>query len=96
MTTENQPTAADECRRATRFPAQVDCVGVKLYLAARVVDESFTGIGIEIREPAAFVVGQIVTIDYNGRPMPAIVRRTEPREDGALLVGLEWQVPEAT
>ena len=96
MTTENQPTAADERRRAKRFPAQVDCVGVKLYLAARVVDESFTGIGIEIREPAAFVVGQIVTVDYNGRPMPAIVRRTETRDDGALMAGLEWQVPDVT
>lgn len=75
-----------------RFPAQVEHVRVVgICDAARVVNESHSGIAILVADAAPFVDGATVDIDYNGAPMPAVVRRIQPRDGGDWLVGLEWQ-----
>jgi hypothetical protein len=78
-------------RRARRFPAQVESVTVVARIAARVLDESQSGIALSVADPSSLAVGQEVDVVYAGAAMPAVVRRVHDQADGACVVGLQWK-----
>jgi hypothetical protein len=91
MPRDPDPNAAQR-RRAMRFPAQVASVRVLgICDAALILNESHTGIAIVVDNATPFVLDQCVSVDYEGAPLPAVVRRIAPQENGAHLIGLEWR-----
>ncbi len=81
-------------RRWIRFPAQVSQVELLWadeVVEAKVLDESFQGLGIKLAAELPLPeLGQVITVHYNGGTMPAIVRNLEPQEDGSTRIGLQW------
>jgi hypothetical protein len=57
---------------------------------AVVLDVSLNGIGLLVEEPPTLATEQAVRVDYDGRPMCAVVRNLRPGRDGIHRVGLEW------
>lgn len=78
-------------RRNMRFPAQVETAGILSRTTARVLDESLSGISLEIDGPTSLTVGDQVDIEYSGAAMPAIVRRITEQDDGSSLIGFQWK-----
>ncbi len=85
--------AAGNRRQSTRFPAQVESVDLCCRASADVVDESHNGIAVVVDEEFTVSVGQEVSIEYEGAPMDAVVRRVSEPEDGECFIGLEWKTP---
>jgi hypothetical protein len=78
-------------RRNMRFPAQVETAEILSKTTARVLDESLSGISLEVDGPVSLTIGDQVDIDYSGAAMPAIVRRLSKQDDGATLIGFQWK-----
>ena len=57
---------------------------------ARVVDESFGGIGLVVADASGLTSGTKITLIYNGGPMWAVVRHVAPDEGGKHRLGLQW------
>src|SRR5205814_4176049 len=82
-----------ERRRWTRTPAQgteITVVRGGASQAAAVVDESYGGIGIRLREVADLVQGQTLHMLYRGVPVAGAIRSILPEDDDQHRVGLEW------
>ncbi len=81
-------------RRWLRFPpqvSQVELLWAEEVVEARVLDESFQGLGVKLAAGVpAPEVGQVISVHYNGGTMPAVVRNHETQEDGSTRLGLEW------
>ena len=90
MSERQSVVATDERRQSVRFPAQVETVALCFSTAAQVINESHKGIALVVDSKTKVHVGQEVSIQYDGAPMPAIVRRVDERIDGDFVVGLDW------
>jgi hypothetical protein len=83
-----------ERRRWHRIPGH--CLEVTLWTdagkpqKATVLDVSLNGIGVLIDNTPTLATEQTVRVDYDGRPMCAIVRNLRPGRGGIHRVGLEW------
>lgn len=78
-------------RRNMRFPAQVETAEILSKTTARVLDESLSGISLEVDGPISLTIGDQVDIEYSGAAMPAIVRRVSEQDDGSMLIGFQWK-----
>ena len=81
-------------RRWMRFPSDVSSVSLSAkgsyQLTADVVDESFTGIAIDLDDADGLVPHQQVDLEYRGEPRRGIVRYIVPMANGRYRVGMEW------
>ncbi|GEM_PF-3750539 len=81
-------------RRWIRFPAQVSQVELLWgdeVVEARVLDESFQGLGVRLAPGVPTPEKQqVITVHYNGGTMPAVVRNLESQQDGSTRLGLQW------
>ena len=59
-------------------------------MKAKVLDESFGGIGLLVRATAGLEVGSKITLIYNGCPMWAIVRYVADPSDEKRRIGFQW------
>ncbi|MHB8970740.1 MAG: PilZ domain-containing protein [Pirellulaceae bacterium] len=57
---------------------------------ASIVDESFGGIGIVVRNVRGLSVNQPITLLYSDAPMVGTVRRIEPTFYDAFQIGVQW------
>ena len=62
---------------------------------ARVVDESFGGIGLVVKDATGLAGGSKITLIYNGCPMWANVRHVASEPEGGHRLGLQWTGSEA-
>jgi hypothetical protein len=91
MPRDPDPNAAQR-RRAMRFPAQAARVRIiGICDSVEVLNESHTGIAVAVHNATPFALDQFVSVDYEGAPLSAVVRRIARLENGAHVIGLEWQ-----
>jgi len=85
---------ADSRRSEMRFSfAALDAITLWMPRDATLADESFSGIGLLVDDPAGIALGQQVAIDYQGERAAAHVRNVRLAEQGQWRVGLEWDEP---
>lgn len=81
-------------RRWMRFPSDVSSVSVvsrgSSLGQADVVDESFTGIAIDLDEIGGLVPHDQVEIYFRGQPRQCFVRYVVPMANSRYRIGLEW------
>ena len=81
-------------RRWMRFPSDVSSVSLlpsgSSQLTADVVDESFTGIAVDLDDADGLIPNQQVDLDFRGEQRRGIVRYVVPMANGRYRVGLEW------
>ncbi len=88
----------EDRRKWERFATQVSdpyevgvLLGGRQMYTARVVDESFGGLGFLIPSYAAMRVGQRILIYFRNQSQHAVVRRVEITDNGQFRVGIEFQ-----
>jgi len=98
---DNHDPSRDAPSERRQWPRDLNSVGeVQLGTdpgsaeTVRVLDESLTGIGVEVDAADHLQVGQEVALRYEGRLMYAVIRYIGPSEGGKFRLGLEWGAAE--
>jgi hypothetical protein len=84
-------------RRNLRFPSDFEAPPVRFTDSAGqptiglLENESYSGIAVLVPSVADVTVGATVEVDYFGHPVAGVIRRVEPREEGAGVVAIEWR-----
>lgn len=80
-------------RQWSRFTEEEEAVLILLpegEVLAMIVDESFSGVGLEVRGDLRFKVGQRLGLRYRGGPMAGIVKFVMPADGGRTRLGVQW------
>ena len=91
---------ADNKRKWLRFPKDIRTVTLKLDAensrTADVVDESFGGIAIELKDISRIEIDREIEVEYGSFEMKALIRYIRTADapvDGRQRIGLEWLAP---
>ena len=87
-------------RKWLRFPKDIRTVTLKLDAensrTADVVDESYGGIAIELKDISRLNIGCEIDVEYGASEMKAVIRYVRTADapvDGRQRIGLEWLEP---
>lgn len=78
-------------RTGERFPVWPEEVLLRTTCVARLVDESYDGIGLVVDDTAGLSVGQTIEIedDRNAHPLECVIVHLTTMEDGRWKVGVQ-------
>lgn len=88
-TPEEQRLTPREDEHLDEFPVQVACGAFTF--AGRLIDESVTGVAVQLSEGAEVAVDSHVVVSSGQNARDAIVQRTWLDDDGCTRLGLLWR-----
>ena len=94
---EQRPSTAEELRQATRFERERGTDVAVIWLdegeerMVDVHDESLGGLGVYVKDPAEYQIGQEINVVYAGAYLRATVRHIGPHPGGDFVMGLRCE-----